>query len=200
MVSLDFITNIVEHVHNFKTQDFKIFGVKAFIYLVMFSIITSLNIEGGMGNNINVVVYTVITIIISLAMSLYRDFLAKGSEDWGPYLFNLTISLIYFGFILNAILNYSKNMKGGAFSQSRSVFNDFARLFGSSKYMMVVYMAVLVVLLNVISNLWLYYSCTADKTDSQMIESIFSTQIKIIILTVLGGFTMGWGYLTSRNK
>ena len=111
---------------------------------------------------------------------------------------NTIITLIYFGFFVNAIVKKlgktASNIQG---SRTGSTAGENYKLLAKSlgnQFSTVVYMAIFLVLINVFSTGYIYFNCE-DKNSSFMIRSIVMSQYNIVIITVLGVIT----YIASKQ-
>ena len=123
---------------------------------------------------------------------------------------NTIITLIYFGFFVNAIVK-KMNKSSSTPSLSRpgsrpgsapgstpgstpgENYKLLAKALGK-QFSTTVYMAIFLVLINVFSTGYLYYNCE-DKNSSYLIRSIVMSQYNIVIITVIGVIT----YIVSRK-
>ena len=113
---------------------------------------------------------------------------------------NLVITIIYFGFFVNAITK--KLNKGDSFKDltARTRVGDSAgenyKLLAASlgkQFSTTVYMAIFIVLINVFSTGYIYLNCE-DVNTNFIIRSIVMSQYNIVIITVIGVIT----YIVSK--
>ena len=105
---------------------------------------------------------------------------------------NVIVTLIYFGFIVNAIARKMKtNTTFSSLKQKPSTTGEGWKQFASnigSNLSTVVYMAIFLVLINVFSTGYIYYNCE-DKNSDVFLRSLINAQYNIIIITVMGVIT-----------
>ena len=118
---------------------------------------------------------------------------------------NTIITIIYFGFFVNAIVKKmnkgntpSRDPLSSRHSSSRQSENIVGSTTGenykllakslSKQFSTTVYMAIFIVLINVFSTGYIYYFCE-DKNDDYFVRSIIMSQYNIVIITVIGIIT-----------
>ena len=124
--------------------------------------------------------------------------LDKVSEDFMEFLPNALVTIIYFGFVVNAIsVRIRFNKKGssgggsgeGGLGTGSSLGSDYTKLASSlgSYFNTTIYMAIFMVIINTIGNLYAFNNCTDE--ENKYVKSILNAQYNIVILTVLGAIT-----------
>ena len=185
-----------------------------FVLLILF-IIAYLN--GNELNKTPLMVYAFITwlIIIVLPLILNRDCTGPGSEYYclgniednvedyqedemlgislQRSIGNIITTLIYFGFCTSAIAKYhgasSVFKKGGSSRKTGESFKQLTiSLADVGPFSTMVYMALIIIIINVISNMYIYFNCgEKDDPDKQYIlRALIMAQYNIVIMTVVG--------------
>tara|TARA_B110000495_G_C22545159_1_gene330294 strand:- start:25 stop:561 length:537 start_codon:yes stop_codon:yes gene_type:complete len=130
---------------------------------------------------------------------VYSDDNSKVGISLQRKLPNTIITVIYFGFIVNAIVTQLRKYTGvspGASSKdglNKLVARSIGKKFGAP-----VYMAILIVLINVFSTGYIYYNCE-DKSSDFLIRSIITSQYNIVIITVLGVIAFSVSYRLNKT-
>ena len=112
---------------------------------------------------------------------------------------NTIITIIYFGFIVNAIVKKlsdsgQSNLQTKSNTSSGEHYKALAKNL-SKQFSVTVYMAIFIVLINVFSTGYIYYFCEDRNTDTLM-RSIIISQYNIVIITVIGVIT----YIVMKNN
>jgi len=109
---------------------------------------------------------------------------------------NIITTLIYFGFCTRAIAKFygasSTFKKGGSTSNTPKTGESFKQLTVSladiGPFSTMVYMALIIIIINVISNMYIYFNC-GDKDDEDkkfILRALIMAQYNIVIMTVVG--------------
>lgn len=114
------------------------------------------------------------------------------------------ITLIFFGFATNAIATNvvgKTAFSGGGSRVSTSqpnVGSNFKNLTValSRPFSTMVYMAIVIIIINVISNIYIYFNCE-DKNDNYNIRSFILGQYNVVLITIVG--LIIFGFVKSRN-
>jgi len=106
---------------------------------------------------------------------------------------NIITTLIYFGFCTSAIAKYhgasSVFKKGGSSRKTGESFKQLTiSLADVGPFSTMVYMALIIIIINVISNMYIYFNCgEKDDSDKQYIlRALIMAQYNIVIMTVVG--------------
>jgi len=185
------------------------------VFVLLILVIISY-INGNELDNSPLMVYAVITwiIMIALPLILNRDCTGPGSEyyclgkiednseDYSEdemlgvslqrSIGNIITTLIYFGFCTNAIAKFhgasSLFKKGGSSRPSAGEsFKQLTLSLGGPLSTMV-YMALIIIIINVISNMYIYFNCEEkdDQDKKYIIRSFIMAQYNIVIITIVG--------------
>ena len=156
-------------------------------------------------------------IMIFLPMILNRDCTGSGSEYYclgeitdniDDYeeseqlgislersIINIITSVIYFGFTTRAIgkfHNVSGPFKGGAVTSAHKTGESFKQLSVSiaqiGPFSTMVYMAIVIIVINVISNLYIYFNCQErdDEDKKYVLRALIMAQYNVVIMTIVG--------------
>jgi hypothetical protein len=156
-------------------------------------------------------------IMIFLPMILNRDCTGSGSEYYclgeitdniDDYeeseqlgislersIINIITSVIYFGFTTRAIgkfHNVSGPFKGGAVTSAPKTGESFKQLSVSiaqiGPFSTMVYMAIVIIIINVISNLYIYFNCQErdDEDKKYVLRALIMAQYNVVIMTIVG--------------
>jgi len=106
---------------------------------------------------------------------------------------NIITTLIYFGFCTSAIAKYhgasSVFKKGGSSRKTGESFKQLTiSLADVGPFSTMVYMALIIIIINVISNMYIYFNCE-DKDDPEkkyVLRALIMAQYNIVIMTVMG--------------
>lgn len=168
--------------------------------LIIFLTIVLLNTRSGFGGTKSpLYIYALASWFVLMIGTYVREkMLDKDSEDFMEFLPNALVTIIYFGFVVNAIsvrIRFNKNeSRGGSRGGSGEGgigtgsdlgknYSDLATSLGSY-FNTTIYMAIFMVIINTIGNLYAFNNCTDE--ENKYVKSILNAQYNIIILTVLG--------------
>jgi len=187
-----------------------------FVLLILF-IIAYLNGNGLKKTPLMVYAFITWLIIIVLPLILNRDCTGSGSEYYclgkiednvedyqedemlgislQRSIGNIITTLIYFGFCTRAIAKFygaSSTFKKGGSTSKPKTGESFKQLTVSladiGPFSTMVYMALIIIIINVISNMYIYFNC-GDKDDDDkkfILRALIMAQYNIVIMTVVG--------------
>ena len=190
---------------------------RLFVLLILF-IIAYLNGNGLKKTPLMGYAFITWIIIITLPFILNRDCTGSGSEyyclgelednieDYSEderlgislqrSIWNIITTLIYFGFCTRAIAKYHKVesvFKGGGSSSitprpSESFKQLSISLADIGPFSTMVYMALIIIIINVISNMYIYFNCEGkeDPDKAYFLRALIMAQYNIVIMTLVG--------------
>lgn len=179
--------------------------------LILFLTIASLNLTGGFsGTKSPIYGYAVASWLVLLIGTGIREKMQESdAEDFMEFLPNALVTVIYFGFVVNAIsvrVRFSTKSKSssssggsgegglGVNANTSGAYMDLASSLGSY-FNTTIYMAIFMVIINTIGNLYAFSNCKDE--ENKYVKSILNAQYNIIILTVLGAIAF---VLSKNNK
>ena len=170
--------------------------------LIIFLTVAALNVTGGFsGTKSPIYGYAIASWLVLLIGTIIREKMQdRDAEDFMEFLPNALVTVIYFGFVVNAIavrvrFSSGKSHSGGARgggrgeggigtgSNTSSAYMDLASSLGSY-FNTTIYMAIFMVIINTIGNLYAFKNCKDE--ENKYVKSILNAQYNIIILTILG--------------
>ena len=107
---------------------------------------------------------------------------------------NIITTIIYFGFATRAIARFhgsSSLFKGGSAGppNTRESFKQLSvSLAQQGPFSTMVYMAIIIIIINVISNLYIYFNCQErdDEDKKYVLRALLMAQYNIVIMTIIG--------------
>lgn len=107
---------------------------------------------------------------------------------------NIITTLIYFGFATRAISRFhgtSSVFRGGSAGSPNTgeSFKQFSvSLAQAGPFSTMVYMAIVIIIINVISNLYIYFNCQErdDEDKKYILRALIMAQYNIVIMTIVG--------------
>ena len=168
--------------------------------LILFLTIAALNLTGGFkGTKSPIYGYAIASWLVLLIGTGIREKIQnRDAEDFMEFLPNALVTIIYFGFVVNAIavrvrFSSSKGSSSsgggsgegglGTGSNTKGAYMDLATSLGSY-FNTTIYMAIFMVIINTVGNLYAFNNCTDE--ENKYVKSILNAQYNIIILTILG--------------
>ena len=107
---------------------------------------------------------------------------------------NIITTIIYFGFATRAIARFhgSTSLFKGGSARTPNTGESFKQLSVSiakaGPFSTMVYMAIIIIIINVISNLYIYFNCQErdDEDKKYVLRALIMAQYNIVIMTIIG--------------